>query len=49
MPVCEVWNTNQTPVWMETISKKCYDPQGAAEVCIKTGGKHMDRVTVQLM
>ncbi len=39
LPVCEVWNTDQTPVWMETVFKKSYDPQGAAEVCIKTGGK----------
>ncbi len=49
LPVGEVWNTDQTPAWMETVSKKSYAPQGATEVCIKTGGKHMDRVTVQLM
>jgi hypothetical protein len=46
LSVSEVWNTDQTPVWMETVSKKSCVPQGAAEVWIKTGVKHMDRVTV---
>jgi hypothetical protein len=47
IPPSGVGNTDQTPVYFETVSDTTLDHKGVKSVEVRTGGKHKDRVTFQ--